>query len=251
MYYFRRQLIKKINLKNLKKTMKTTKKLLPVVIFPIAAICVGMAFFSSCSKENITPTSAASTTLSSSGEDDATTGNGSLSGTHYELNIIGVPKGKTATMTSGNRIFVPLVGTCKIMLNEGATFNVLDGNGTDGVASFQLPNPDPTNTGTTTYSVYARATAGKGSSTMTTCATDPTTGAVVCSTESLVSVKSTKFANVSQDLLYIYADLTGSGTVTRYPLFDAALQDYFWNYDNNGLKNLQLRFYYNTPTTVK
>jgi hypothetical protein len=34
---------------------------------------------------------------------------------------------------------------------------VLDGNGTDGVAAFQLPNPDPTNSGTTTYSVWARA----------------------------------------------------------------------------------------------
>lgn len=33
-----------------------------------------------------------------------------LSGPHYELNIIGVPKGKSATMTDSNRhvMFVPL-----------------------------------------------------------------------------------------------------------------------------------------------
>ena len=27
-------------------------------------------------------------------------------------------------------------------------------------------------------------------------------------------------------------------------LFDRCFQDYFWNYDNNGLKNLELRFYW-------
>ncbi len=26
-------------------------------------------------------------------------------------------------------------------------------------------------------------------------------------------------------------------------LFDRCFEDYFWNYDNNGLKNLELRFY--------
>ncbi len=26
-------------------------------------------------------------------------------------------------------------------------------------------------------------------------------------------------------------------------LFDNCFQNYFWNYDNNGLKNLELRFY--------
>ena len=34
-----------------------------------------------------------------------------------------------------------------------------------------------------------------------------------------------------------------------YPLFDNALEDYFWSYDNNGLKLLQLRFY-PVPTDV-
>jgi hypothetical protein len=56
-----------------------------------------------------------------------------------------------------------------------------------------------------------------------------------------------KFANVSKDLLYIYADL-GDG-IQRYPLFDDALQDYFWNYDNHGLKLAQFRFY-EVPTDI-
>jgi len=38
-----------------------------------------------------------------------------------------------------------------------------------------------------------------------------------------------------------FIDSTGA-TVT-VSLFDPALQDYFWNYDNNGLRLAQLRFY--------
>lgn len=176
------------------------------------------------------------------------TGNGAPSGAHYNLNIIGVPKEKTADMTGseGHRIFVKLEGNTKILLSEG-DYQVLDANGTDGTASFQLPNPDPDNDGITVYSVYARAV-GKpgGGAQITTCATDPTTGEEVCSTESYVTVRSKgkpTFENVSKQLLYLYVDLDGDGVTERYNLFADALQDYFWSYDNNGLKVLQLRFY--------
>lgn len=183
----------------------------------------------------------------------STTGNGAPSGPHYDLNIIGVPKGKTADMTgdNGHRIFVPLDGNTRILLSPG-DFQVLDGNGTDGSASFQLPNPDPTNTGTTTYSVYARAL-GKpgGRSIMVTCASD-STGTTFCSTDTLFSVRDkgkSSFTNVSKELLYLYVDINGDGRIDRIPLFDSSLQDYYWAYDNNGLKLLQLRFY-QVPTTV-
>jgi len=177
------------------------------------------------------------------------TGNSAPTGTHYNLNIIGVPKNKTASMTgsSGHRIFVPLEGNCKINLSMGE-FQVLDGNCTDnGQSSFQLPNPDPENDGITKYSVYARAL-GKpgGKSTMTTCATDPLTGEEWCSVYTSVQVRTkgkSAFTNVSKELLYIYVDLDGDGQTERYNLFNDALQDYFWSYDNQGLKLLQLRFY--------
>ncbi len=57
------------------------------------------------------------------------------------------------------------------------------------------------------------------------------------------------FTDVSRELLYIYYDLNGDGVNERYNLFSDALQDYFWSYDNNGLKLLQLRFY-ELPSTV-
>ena len=65
--------------------------------------------------------------------------------------------------------------------------------------------------------------------------------------------KNAKFSNVSGTLLFmtinVVADTTLStclGGVTgtqTLSLFNACLQNYFWNYQNNGLKLLQLRFY--------
>lgn len=206
-------------------------------------ILTSFVAFVACNKQDLKPSATASQSQESALQSGG--GNNAPSGSHYELNIIGVPKGKSADMTSpGHRIFVALTGNTKIMLNEGKDFLVLDGNGTDGTASFQLPNPDPTNSGTTKYSVYARAVGTPGgSASMSTCATDPKTGTIVCSNMTYVAVKGSKFQNVSAELLYIYADLDGDGVAERYPLFDSRLQDYFWNYDNNGLKVLQLRFY--------
>jgi hypothetical protein len=184
----------------------------------------------------------------------AVTGNGAPSGPHYNVNLIGKADAKSVDMTGGDghRIFVLLDGQTKILLSEG-DFQVIDADGTDGSAAFQLPNPDPTNSGTTTYSVWLRAL-GKpgGSSTTTTCATDPTTGEVYCSVYSAVAVRDAgkpTFSNVSKELLYIYADVNLDGKLERYPLFDTALQDYYWQYDNNGLRLAQLRFY-QQPTTV-
>ncbi|MEK7615931.1 MAG: hypothetical protein AAB420_01850 [Patescibacteria group bacterium] len=173
---------------------------------------------------------------------------GNLSGSHYNLNIIGVPNGKSVSGTgsSGHRIFVPLVGSCRINLAQG-DFKVLDFNCTDGSSQFQLPNPDPDNDGLTVYSVWARAL-GKpgGSSTTTTCAKDPVDGADYCSVYSMVQVRKkgqSSFSNVSKQLLYVYADIDADGVLDRMPLFDDRLQDYYWSYDNNGMRLMQLRFY--------
>lgn len=185
-------------------------------------------------------------------------GNGAPTGAHFNLNIIGVSNDKSESMDSGSGhvIFVPLVGTSKIMLTEGE-YGVIDKNGTDGSASFMLPNPDPDNNGVTEYSVFARAL-GKpgGASEMTTGATyiDPDTGEElvimsIISAEFNRSNGKQTFVNVSKELLYIYADYDFDGDLDRVNLFNSALEDYFWKYDNNGLKVLQLRFY-PIPTEV-
>jgi hypothetical protein len=190
------------------------------------------------------------------------TGNGAPSGAHYNLNIIGMEKAKNVdpdSITSqGHRIFVQLgskdnKATTKILLVEGTDFAVLDYDGTDGSAKFQLPNPDPDNNGTTEYSVYLRVLGKPGGKIrMATSATDPEIGEVVSDLQ-MVAVResgSMKFANVSAALLYIYAWIYDAGvwTYQRVPLFSDLLQDYLWSYDNNGVRLAQFRFYEGVPT---
>ena len=184
-------------------------------------------------------------------------GNGAPKGPHYNLNIIGVPKDKVALMKDdgltgqyGHAIFVKLDGNSKIYLTqapEGESYQVLDKNGTDSDgAEFQLPAPDPDDNGTTDYSVFARALGMPGgSATMTTCGTDPN-GELECSLISLslnASTRPAKFTNVSKYLLYIYADVDEDTDVDRVPLFADNWSGFYWDYDNNGLKLAQLRFY--------
>ena len=224
--------------------------------------------------QQATTTTATATTVTTASV--TSTGNGAPSGSHYNLNIIGVPKDKTADMNNndGHRIFVQLNGGSAvgdivgknfadiskvntILLAQaptGESFRVLDANATDrNGAVFQLP-PDVS----TTWTVWARALGKpRGTADMTTCATvtviDPLTGVttqeVVCSlaTLHLERTKNAKFQNVTSYLLSVTlsaTDATLAGcTSTTVGLFDPCLQNYFWNYDNNGLKLLQLRFY--------
>ena len=203
---------------------------------------------------NVTTTTAqlSPTTTTVTTTSVATTGNGAPSGAHYNLNIIGVPKAKTADMSgsNGHVLFVNLSGNTKINLSPGP-YDVLDANGTDGVAAFQLPIPDPDGDGVTAYSVYARAL-GKpdGGAVMTSCVTDflidGTLGSF-CSTENVILMRTSgkqTFDNVSKQLLTVCLDTTGDGVCDlRTSLFSDVNAKYAWDYDNTGLRLAQLRFY--------
>ena len=121
------------------------------------------------------------------------------------------------------------------------------------VAEFALPAPCAINSirlcsgSTTYYSVWARAL-GKpgGMSTTTTCASDQSDGLPVCSLNSYVAVRGTggsKFTNQTSALLFLTTCDTATGKTTSTPIFSQNYQNYFWEYDNTGLKLLQLRFY--------
>jgi hypothetical protein len=196
----------------------------------------------------------------------ASTGNGAPSGEHYTLNIIGVSHDKNVNMdgAGGNVIFVDLGAkkpaepvSTKILLNQSANageFGVLDKNGTDGTAKFSLPAPG-------TYSIWARAlgTPG-GEAKITTCAEDIADeldgGAQslvdICSTQYEAFVRGTKadqFRDVTYNLTHIElladSDAALACGTTSVSLFNPCLEGYFWKYDNNGLKLLQIRFYLN------
>jgi hypothetical protein len=203
----------------------------------------------------------------------ASAGNGAPSGSHYNLNIIGVENPKKADMTSSNRhtIFVPLnnnVSGTKIWLCESGSpacpqvpandYQVLDGNGTDSNgARFALPDPDngtpcEINDCTTAYSVYVRGLGQPGGSAeMTSCRTDRVdtvnTDTFECSTESAIvdaHDNDNKFTNVSRELLTLCVDLDNNGSCDRREyLFAIDGEDYWWDYFNTGLRLAQLRFY--------
>ena len=197
-----------------------------------------------------------------------------LSGPHYNLNIIGKTKDKTATMTDSDRhtIFVALNNQSgvpsPIYLMPGE-FKVCDGNAFDAArdctgnvikgtgAVFQLPcntaNPAATacaeGTGVN-YAIWGRALGKPGGTVnMTTCGTDPLTGALVCDTANTVGFERKKgrsnFMDVTDNLTTVNACFTVDGVTTcqTLSLFDPMLQDYLWQYNNNGLRLLQLRFY--------
>jgi hypothetical protein len=216
----------------------------------------------------------------------AGTGNGAPSGTHYDLNIHGTtghvsnPGGN-----NGHDIFMPLVSdksgtepSCDIMLQQGPygtsivnSFQVIyptcnnPGATAAGYPSayatnavFELPCPVAVTTSgcpssttgyTTLYSVWARQVGHFGSANATTCYTDAT-GATYCNLGTVTFTKKT-FQNVTAGLLFVCQGTT-SGGVTTYqnvPIFNNTNYQYWWDYDNNGARLVQLRFY-QTQTMV-
>lgn len=203
----------------------------------------------------------------------AQAGNGAPSGAHYNLNILGKTTCSGDDLTGSNRhsIQVLLNGgqrrddlngitaagidkTNKIYLDltpdAAYGFAVLDGNACDGDgALFQLPAPGA-------YEIFARAL-GKpdGAADITTCATgagdDLILGnaddEIVCSTDSVLLVRTKgkqTFENVTTKLTTINIDTDADGVGdTVVNIFDPSLYDYFWNYENRGLRLAQLRFY--------
>ncbi len=204
-------------------------------------------------------------------------GNGAPSGPHYNLNVIGVPKNKSADMTgnNGHRIFVPLgsdgdASKTKILLCESGVggecanldpltgYQVLDANGTDGEAKFALPDPDPDADGRSIYSVYARPLGTSGGK-----AYNQTCGEVeeldedglptgefitICSIVQM-RLDRTKgkqsFVDATACLLYLYEDLPYDDVdeIVRTPIFGDPLVNSWWEWSNQGLKLAQLRFY--------
>lgn len=216
-------------------------------------------------------------------------GYGPPSGPHYNLNIIGVPKNKSADMTdnSGHRIFVPLgargePSRTKIMLceagvgnecdhlDEESGFQVLDANGTDGEAKFALPDPDPNTVGTSIYSVYVRPLGIPGGhADNQTCGEveelddegNPTGNYIeICSMVQL-QLDRTKgkqsFIDATNCMLFLYADLPDDEVdgIVRTSIFGTPLESTWWDWSNEGLKLAQLRFYpapegYQVPEVV-
>lgn len=197
----------------------------------------------------------------------------------YQLNIIGVPKDKTADMdgNNGHRIFVKLWGKTAINLTEGP-FGVLDANGTDNDgALFALPDPDVDGDGILDgdYSIKVRALGKPGGfASITTCAElIAELGGEVQNRKSDLAGHEDAFCSIDEEKVLLergkgkstFQDVTDQllsivfeveitdefGVVIdtifiRIPLFDDRIDGEFWEYDNSGLKLAQVRFYENS-----
>ena len=71
------------------------------------------------------------------------TGNGSPSGQHYNINIIGVPNAKNVNFDGGEgaRIFVLRTGTTQFYVHGGTSYAILDHDGTDGSVGTSRTDP--------------------------------------------------------------------------------------------------------------
>jgi len=205
--------------------------------------------------------------------------NGAPSGAHYNLNLLGKTNCAGDDLTDSNRHtiqvllnfsddpdadnivgddpgnIVTLDKRNKIFLASGTDFQVMDGNACDGGgAKFTLPSNVAT-----AWEVYLREL-GKpgGTGDIRTCGidegpdgvADTADDEVVCSSENVVLTRNTgksTFRNVTKELttMVIQIDVDGDGVLDEIsiPLFDPLLYQYFWDYDNNGLRLVQLRFY--------
>ena len=180
-------------------------------------------------------------------------------------NVVGDNPGNIVTLDKTNKIFL-----------YPGDFQVLDGNACDGDgAAFQLPKngtPGPGPDGVlgtaddvlvnAVYEIFLREL-GKPQpagteSFLTTCGIDAgadgmpntTDDEVVCSSENVILFRDKgqpKAQNVTTQLttMVLQVDLNGDGVLetTRISIFDPLLHQFFWDYDNNGLRLVQLRFY--------
>ena len=179
----------------------------------------------------------------------------------------------------GHRIFVQLgrisnpkkglneiTKTTRIYLFESENFTVDDCDGTDGEASFGLPDPaEGASTNCTAYSVYIRIL-GKpgGKMKMATCGancTDPQydtkkacedaseTWMEFCSLDDVELTRTKgkghnqKFENVSKELLTMCVWDPVAEEWVRIYIFDDMFENYLWKYDSTGARHVQIRFY--------
>jgi hypothetical protein len=178
-----------------------------------------------------------------------------FNGPHYNMNIIGVSKDKASNIpawSNENRhaMFVPLDRKINIYMTQGDDFAMVDADGTDGVARFNLAEGY--------YEVFIRAV-GKpnGEVTITPEATyiDSETGLPIDADTDFylgsITVKHTKkpvWERVTgmfiADVILYNDDGSVLDTYGNTWIFDIPeLYEYWWNYDNHGCKNLQVRFY--------
>lgn len=197
----------------------------------------------------------------------------------YQFNIIGVenPKKTDLTNNNGHRIFVPLKGKTSIYMTGdtdtatglqcGNNFDVLDANGTDGRATLLVPcdelttsNLDPD----VCFDVYATPLGTPGGQTDVDVVCDFDATCIACDIdEGSCATGTIDFTLLGHSGKPVTKDITGffraSGCIdlageagvcdagdinfnNEWIFNIAALETYYWDYDNDGNRIVQIRF---------
>lgn len=176
-------------------------------------------------------------------------GNDMPSGQHYNLNIIAKDKHADVGDSSGHTMFVKDDGRTKIIMtqDDDGEFYVVDRNGLDGRAEFNIAPGY--------YDVYARALGkpgGKVNITANGTFNDSVTGEKLIKLGNVALIRDKgkpQSVNINE-LFYVDVCVNTTGGYKCYEdvwVFDIEeLLEYYWDYDNDGLKLLQVRFYENT-----
>ena len=193
--------------------------------------------------------------------------------TDSDRHTIFVALGKNGTVTTNIYLVPPPPGSTDFRVCDGNGFDdAVDcqGNskGVDG-AVFQLPcNTNLSNTSdgapvdivpcsgtypSIAYEVWARALGKpKGTATVTTCSQETVdldgngTLDIVCSTENVLLIRNASkpvWKNVTDELTSLVANIDADPQLERVALFEGPFEDWFWQYQNTGLRLAQLRFY--------
>lgn len=172
-------------------------------------------------------------------------GNKMPSGTHYNLNIIGSPKdNKDVGDSMGHTLFVKLNGKTRIYMTQATDgqFKIVDRDGTDGTARFNIAPGY--------YDVYARALGKPGGDVHIEAwgeFSDDIGAPIKLGEVDLTRTKGKPQTVNINKLFYVDVILIVDGLEVEYEntwVFDIVeLLEYYWEYYNNKLKLLQVRFY--------
>lgn len=176
-----------------------------------------------------------------------------VSGAHYNLNIIGAKNVGQIGASDGHSMFVNLQGKTKIIMTQdpSGTFSITDRNGLDGQAAFNIAPGH--------YNVYATSLGKPGGKVKISAYgnfTDAVDGSelILLGYVDLSRNKSKPQSVNINNLFYvdvtlctkvdIYGNCTQTTVYNDYWVFDIPeLLQYYWEYNNDGLKLLQVRFY--------
>lgn len=236
----------------------------------ILAILLVLCFASLAVAGTIKPPNGAHYNLNIIGVENPKTADMTDSNRH----TIFVALGRSGAVTSKIYLVPPPAGSTDFAVCDGNAFDTAtDCQGNTKAAEgavFQLPcntNLSSTTTGgepveivpcsaeypSMAYEVWARALGRPGGqATITTCAQETTdtdgngTLDIICSTENVLLIRNaTKpvWKEVTDELTSLVADIDMDLTLERVALFAGPFEDWFWQYQNKGLRLAQIRFY--------